>query len=305
MPGLDTQSVFISHSSASAAAAARLERAFEAAGVDVWLDASDLGVGTLLRNELNQAIGQSRSVVLVWSEAASRSRWVSAEILTAFHMNRFILPCVTDDTPLPQFLSRSVYLDLRKAGDDGVRRLVRDASTAPERANPLPPRVAAPSGELLLAYNRLGRLQEGVTGRLSKRDVTGAADAQARLELEMAQAELRWPFELRILNLAGYHRKNGYLVKHWGAIQAGRAPRDPLLHEGERLFFEAALVDPNDVSALNGLASILIYEFELDAAAFFNERAIALSKKANIPYDAAEHDRQMIAWLRQQAAGNS
>jgi hypothetical protein len=295
-------SVFISHSSASADAAARLERAFEGAGFDVWLDASDLGTGTLLRNELDAAIEQSQAVVLVWSEPASRSRWVSAEILTAFHRNRFILPCVTDDTPLPQFLGRSVYLDLRRAGDDAVRRLVRDAGSAPALANPLPPRVGSPSGEMLLAYNRLGRLQEGVTGRLSKRDVAGAADAQARLDLEMAQAELRWPFELRILNLAGYHRKNGYLVKHWSAIQAGRPPRDPLLHEGERLFFEAALVDPNDVSALNGLASILIYELELDAAAFFNDRAIELSKRANIPYDAAEHDRRLIAWMRQQAA---
>jgi hypothetical protein len=294
--------VFISHSSASSAAAARLERAFEAADFDVWLDASDLGAGSLLRNELAAAIEQSQAVVLVWSEPASRSRWVSAEILTAFHRNRFILPCVTDDTPLPHFLSQSVYLDLRKSGDDAVRRLVRDAGSAPARANPLPPRVGAPSGEMLLSYNRLGRQQEAVIGHLEKHGVAAAVEAQARLDLEMAQAEQRWPFELRILNLAGYHRKNGYMVKHWAAIQAGRPPADPLLHEGERLFFEAALVDPNDVSALNGLASILIFELELDAAAFFNARAIELSKRANAPYDEAEQDRQMIAWMRQQAA---
>ena len=57
------------------------------------------------------AIRNSRAMVLVWSEPASRSRWVSAEILTAFHMDRYILPCVTDDTPLPQFFGHPVYLD--------------------------------------------------------------------------------------------------------------------------------------------------------------------------------------------------
>ena len=135
-----------------------------------------------------------------------------------------------------------------------------------------------------------------------KRDLAAAAAAQARLEPEMTNAEQRWPFELMILNLAGYHRKNGYLVKHWDAIQAGRPPSDPLLREGERFFFEAALVDPNDVTALNGLASILIYEFELDAATLFNDRAIALSEKQGIPYDEALHDRELIKWMRQQAA---
>ena len=109
-------SVFISHSSASAAAAARIERAFAQAGLSTWLDNSDLGLGILLRNGLTEAIQQSSAVVLVWSKPASRSRWVSAEILTAFHVNRFILPCVTDDAPLPQFLIRSAYMDLRRPG---------------------------------------------------------------------------------------------------------------------------------------------------------------------------------------------
>jgi hypothetical protein len=72
------------------------------------------------------------------------------------------------------------------------------------------------------------------------------------------------------------------------------------LYEGERLFFEAALVDPLDVSALNGLSSILIHELELDAAEFFNSRAIAISQKAGLAYDAALHDKALIAWMKQQ-----
>lgn len=293
--------VFISHASASAAVAARIERECTAAGLGAWLDDSSLGIGTLLRNELHRAIEKSDAVVLVWSQEAARSRWVSAEVLTAFHLDRFILPCVTDSAPLPSFLDLAVYVDVRSGGDDALRRLVRDAARAPSHANPLPLRAVSPSVELRLAYARLGELQAAVTRPLMKRDLAAAAEAQRRLDPEMTKAERRWPLELDILNLAGYHRKNAYIVKHFDAIQAGRPPSDPVLEEGERFFFEAALVDPFDVSALNGLASILIYERELNAAAFFNDRAIAISKRAGIPYDAAERDKKLIAWMRLQA----
>ncbi|HEV8394567.1 MAG TPA: toll/interleukin-1 receptor domain-containing protein [Vicinamibacterales bacterium] len=293
--------VFISHSSATAAAAARIEQAFTAAGFEAWLDNSDLGLGVQLRPELHDAIRGSRAVVLVWSEPASRSRWVSAEILTAFHMDRYILPCVTDDTPLPQFFGHPVYLDVRTATDDALRRLVQAAERAPSAANPLPPFVASPSAELISARDRLARGQARVGVALGKRQLAAAARAQRTLDPQMADAEQRWPSDLTILNLGGYHRKNAYLVRHWEEIQAGRPPRDPLLLDAERRFFEAALVDPTDLSAINGLASVLIYELELDIATFFNDRALALAQKAGVTYDDAEQDKALIAWMRQQA----
>lgn len=292
--------VFISHSSATAAAAARIERAFAAAGFEAWLDNSDLGLGVQLRPELQDAIRNSRVVVLVWSEPASRSRWVSAEILIAFHMDRYILPCTTDDAPLPQFFGHPVYLDLRTATDDALQRLVKAAQDAPAAANPVPPLVSSPSPELIRACDHLMRGQARVNDALGRRHLVAAARAQRALDLPMADAERRWPSDLTVLNLGGYHRKNAYMVAHWEAIQAGRPPADPLLLEAERRFFEAALVDPTDLSAINGLASVLIFELELDAATFFNDRALALAQKKGVPYDDAEQDRALIAWMRQQ-----
>lgn len=292
-------SVFISHSSATAAAAARIERAFTAAGFEAWLDNSDLGLGVQLRSELHDAIRTSRAMVLVWSEPASRSRWVSAEILTAYHMDRYILPCVTDDAPLPRFFGHPVYLDLRTAGDDALPRLVQAVERAPASANPLQPLVAAPSPELIRARDRLVRGQARVNDALEKRQLAAAAREQHALDAPMADAEARWHFDLAILNLGGYHRKNAYMVKHWEEIQAGRPPRDPQLLDAERRFFDAALVDPTDLAAINGLASVLIFELELDIAAFFNDRALALAQQAGVAYDEAEQDRAMIAWMRQ------
>jgi len=221
----------------------------------------------------------------------------------AFHMGRFIVPCVTDDTRLPQFFGHPVYLDLRKADDAGLGRLVRDAETAPRAANPLPPRVGAPSAELIRERDRLAEGQLRVTDPLGKRNVAAAARAQRTLDPRMARAEQQWPYELDILTLGGYHRKNAYMVAHWDEIQAGRPPMDPLLIEAERRFFDAALVDPVELSAINGLASILIFELELDIATFFNDRALALAQKAGLPYDDAEQDRAMIAWMRQVSGG--
>ena len=63
-----------------------------------------------------------------------------------------------------------------------------------------------------------------------------------------------------MVNLAGYHLKNAYAVAHWAEIQAGRAPRDPLLRDAEQRFFETLGLDPTEPSALNGLANIMFFQ---------------------------------------------
>jgi hypothetical protein len=291
--------VVICAASASAAMVTRIERALTAAGLPVWIDKSELSAGALWRRELNDAIRASRAMVLVWSQAAARSRWVSLEILTAFHLDRFIVPCIIDATPLPEFLQQTVHLDLRGNGDEGIQRLIRAATEAPARRNtPSPPAVQ--DADVTQAATRLIRLQNEILDLVAERDPAAAAVAQRRLDPEMAAAERRWPSALMIRMLAGYHRKNAYALKHWKAIEAGQTPNDKLLLDAERCFLDAALVDPQEVSVLSGLASILSFERELDAAAFFNERALEVSKlQPNVSSD-AEQNRRLIERMRRQ-----
>ena len=54
----------------------------------------------------------------------------------------------------------------------------------------------------------------------------GARRAQARLRIEVDAATKAWPLDPVLVNLAGYHLKNEYMLKQWDAIQAGRGPRD-------------------------------------------------------------------------------
>lgn len=95
------------------------------------------------------------------------------------------------------------------------------------------------------------------------------------------------------------------MFRHWAAIQAGRAPKDPVLQTGERCFFEALCVDPSDPSALNGLGTILMFERELDAAEFFQRRAIDLVKRTGGEYAAAQHDLDLILYYKRQNTAKS
>src|SRR4030095_2926479 len=93
--------------------------------------------------------------------------------------------------------------------------------------------------------------------------------------------------------------KNAYMLEHWDAIQAGRAPRDPLLDRSERRFFETLSIDPADPSALNGLGSILLFQRDLDASEFFIRAAIAAAKRrGRATYSDAERDLALVKRFR-------
>ena len=134
-----------------------------------------------------------------------------------------------------------------------------------------------------------------MTAALGAGDVVTAAEAQARLDPVMDRARTTWPLDPKVVNLDGYQLKNAFMVKHWDAIQAGRAPPDPLLERAERRFFETLSIDPTDPEAVNGLGNILFFERDLDAAEFFHLAAIAAAHKRGIEsYPAAEHDLELV-----------
>lgn len=288
MPDRD---VFISHASANANAAREVEAALQAAGHDAWLDDSDIHIGVLLRNELQQAIAASKAVVLLWSKPAAGSRWVAAEILTAFHLNRFILPCLVSTVELPQFLSRTVFCDFRRGRASALVRLSRQLQNVPNSRNEFARAEPLQSSQLSQTIRHLVARQREI---VEAPDARSALKLQHSLDPEMRAAEKKWPFDSTILNLAGYHRKNAYMFRHWDEYCAGRFPPDPVLRQAERLFYETLFVNPMDYSALNGLGNILLFEGDLDAALFFADRAIACAREDGVRYSEAEHDRQLL-----------
>jgi TIR domain len=285
---------FISHSSKNRSVAAKLEQALEGAGLRVWLDDSEIRLGVLLGKELQDSIRASRVLLLLWSGHAASSRWVTSEWLTAFHMDRFIVPCVLDETPLPQCLQGSVFLRVRRVTAPVVDQLVRAVRTAPDSSNPLAPLIRSESAEVDEAIAAIAGGQQTLGDQLSTRELGEAAATQALLDDRMDEALRTWPLEPMIVNLAGYHLKNAYMLQHWDAIQAGRAPDDPLLAQAEQRFFETLAIDPTDPSALNGLGSILMFRRDLEAAEFFILAAIAQADRMQMDYPAAQDDLALV-----------
>jgi hypothetical protein len=199
-------------------------------------------------------------------------------------------------TPLPLFLDSTVYLDLRHDEAAKIERLRRRLRDAPNAANALLPRKASRSRECNEVIRLLNQEQQEMLNPIPSDE---AGQWQHRLDGAMQRALALWPFDAMILNLAGYHHKNAYLLKHWDAIQAGRSPKDPLLEQAERFFFDALFVDPNDYNALNGLGSVLILERELEAAEFFVRRSLGLAAQAGLDYEDAKHDLALIQYYRQ------
>jgi hypothetical protein len=289
-----TCDAFISHSSLDRDAAGGLERELESHGLTVWLDDSEIRLGQLLGPELQRSILDCGALVLLWSEAAAASRWVNSEWLMALHQERLILPCALDATPLPQCLANTVRLDLRREGALATPLLRRAIRDAPGMSTPLAPVIRSESRELSEVIQTIAGGQAEMTNQLV-RSLDAAAEVQRSLDDVMEQVRARWPLDPMIVNLDGYHLKNAYMLAHWNAIQAGRAPEDELLSRAERRFFETLWIDPMDPSALNGLGSILLFERDLHAAEFFILAAIrAAERKGMSSYSAAEHDLALV-----------
>jgi len=219
---------------------------------------------------------------------------VATEVLTAFHLDRYVVPCVLGGSELPQFLSRSVYLDLRKRRADALTRLGTQVRRARRSRNEFPGLTSYQPAALRQTIRALDDAQREILDQVERETLAEAKRLQAELSPRMRAAEARWRFDPTILNLAGYHRKNAYMLKHWEAYSAGRFPSDPLLDEGRQRFFATLFANPIDYAALNGLGNILLFAGELAAAEFFVASAIRCAARAGVNYREARHDLAMI-----------
>jgi hypothetical protein len=295
---------FVSHSSANRTIATELESGLQARGFRIWLDEADIHLGSLLREELQTSIRRCRVLLLLWSRPASASRWINAEWLMAFHFGKFIIPCALDEEPLPQCLEPTVFLKIRELRQSDIERLARAIKEAPSSSNHLGSVMSSQEAALRQAVGAIQDGQQTLTDHLGRCELAKASEIQRLLDDVMEHAAKQWPLDPMIVNLSGYHLKNAYMVKHWAAIQAGRGPRDDLLGQAERRFFESLWIDPTDPSALNGLGSILMLERELDAAEFFIRAAIAAAKKRGMAsYPPAEQDLETVLYYKNQQTG--
>jgi len=108
MPETATKAVFLSYASQDAAAAQRLCEGLQAAGVEVWFDATELSGGDVWDRTIRTRIGECAVFVPLISahtqarlEGYFRLEWRLAEQRSHLmaKARRFLLPVCLDDTP--------------------------------------------------------------------------------------------------------------------------------------------------------------------------------------------------------------
>lgn len=117
--------VFISHcwDKADLEISAKLDELLRRDGAKTWIDEEKLEGGDNLPERICEALDWCEILVMVWSEAASKSKWVKAEWTSVFNEKR-IIPCRVDETNLPRLLKNNLYIDFRNF-DNGYRRLLK------------------------------------------------------------------------------------------------------------------------------------------------------------------------------------
>ena len=125
--------VFISHSHTDRNFATDLNRVLVKHGAKVFLDQEHIEAGDPLPSRLKDGIRWCNRLLLLWSAAASRSRWVREEWDYAYNQKKKILPYVLDGTPLPDVLDNLVYIESqdRKVGHANLLSAVFGKSFKP------------------------------------------------------------------------------------------------------------------------------------------------------------------------------
>ena len=127
--------------------ASRLEKR----GIELWIDQRDIPTGVRWDRELEAALDQARTVLVILSPAAVASENVLDEIAYALEEGKSVVPVICRACEVPMRLRRVQYLDLSGPNADVERlvgRLRQIASTPPPAAAAPAESSDLPSGEI-------------------------------------------------------------------------------------------------------------------------------------------------------------
>lgn len=120
MPEQLHPSIFLSHNSADKEYVRRLATGLAVMGAHIWYDEWAIRPGDSIPGAVDEGLSGFDTLVLVWSEDASNSRWVEKEMEAA--ITRWIddptirlIPVLLDETALPAILRPIKHID----GTDG------------------------------------------------------------------------------------------------------------------------------------------------------------------------------------------
>lgn len=117
--------IFISHSWLNKTFADKLAGDLEGVG-DIWLDSQQTKPGERISEDVAEGLKTTDIVITVWSrQAKGQSRWVARETAAALDAGKLVIPCLLDDTPLPESWEDLVAIDFRRLPDSYPKGFTR------------------------------------------------------------------------------------------------------------------------------------------------------------------------------------
>lgn len=118
------EKVFVSYSRDDDAAVLKLVQDLRSAGVNVWLDQTDIPSGRRWDEAIEQALAACEQVIVVLSETSVSSQNVMDEVSYAIDEGKRVIPVIIRACRIPLRLRRMQYVDLTTEYDDRVEKLV-------------------------------------------------------------------------------------------------------------------------------------------------------------------------------------
>jgi hypothetical protein len=132
--------VFLSYSRRDLATVEALAQALSQNGLGVWMDRSGIQEGDAYDTQIEDAIAQTRVVIVLWSKNSVRSQWVRAEAAYALG-KRKLLPISIDHSDPPLQFTQIQTLDFADWQNDAgaaLSRLLGALGKRLDRAIPAP-----------------------------------------------------------------------------------------------------------------------------------------------------------------------
>lgn len=154
--------IFISYSSKDKITADAICHVLESHGLKCWIAPRDIPAGCEYGDLIDEAIKHAKTVVVIFSAAASSSNWVKAELNVAFEEHKDIVPFRIDATPFAGqhrlILNHKhwidAYPDYKTKFSDLVKSVKNTLDVAPE----LPTEINNKNGFTSLRVNRTIRI---------------------------------------------------------------------------------------------------------------------------------------------------
>jgi formylglycine-generating enzyme required for sulfatase activity len=125
-----TASIFISHSSADASSALKLAEDLKRAGVEVWLDEWEIGVGERITQAIQEGLHKATHLAVWLTSASVESGWVEREWQSKYGSeiasgSIVVFPLLAEDCDIPLLLKDKRYADFRGDYAKGLGDLLK------------------------------------------------------------------------------------------------------------------------------------------------------------------------------------